>query len=59
MTGNWKREGEPEAEKTEAGVEVDGRVGPFPNWKSLYVTVVIYGFLVIGALLVLTRALSF
>ena len=37
----------------------DGRVGPFPNWTWVYSTVVVYGVLVIVALLILTRLLNF
>lgn len=39
--------------------EDDGPVGPFPSWKAVYTTVVVYGVLLIGILLALTRALSF
>ena len=41
------------------GNEDEGRVGPFPSWGALYKTVVVYGVLVIGILLILTRVLSF
>jgi hypothetical protein len=37
----------------------EGRVGPFPSWRSLYWTVVVYGLVVISVLAVLTRALGF
>jgi len=36
-----------------------GAVGIFPNWRWLYVVVVVYGVLVIGALTVLSTILSF
>ena len=39
--------------------EDEGRVGIFPSWASLYTTVIVYGVLVIAALLILTRLLSF
>jgi len=37
----------------------EGRVGVFPDWRSLYVTVVVYGVAVIVILTILTRVLSF
>jgi len=39
--------------------EEEGRVGPFPNWTWVYSTVVVYGVLVIAALLILTRLLNY
>jgi hypothetical protein len=35
-----------------------GPIGPFPTWKSLYTTVVIFGIGLILVLLVLTRLLD-
>ena len=35
-----------------------GPIGMFPNWRWVYTTVVVYGVLVILALLVLTRVLD-
>lgn len=37
----------------------EGRVGFFPNWRWLYGAVVVYGVLMIGALILLTRVLDF
>ena len=37
----------------------EGRIGIFPHWRSLYVTVVVYGVVVIVILTILTRVLSF
>ena len=37
----------------------DGRIGPFPNWRSVYVTVIVYGLVVIALLTLLTQVLSF
>lgn len=36
-----------------------GRIGIFPNWRWVYTTVVVYGIVTIGALLILTRVLGF
>lgn len=33
-------------------------VGPFPNWTWVYGTVIVYGILVIGLLVILTRVLD-
>ncbi len=41
------------------GKDDEGRVGIFPSWKWVYWTVVIYGVLTIGALILLTRILDF
>ena len=38
--------------------EEEGPVGPFPSWKWVYGTVLVYGTLVIGALWILTRLLD-
>ena len=35
-----------------------GPIGPFPNWKWVYGTVLVYGTLVILALWILTRILD-
>lgn len=35
-----------------------GRIGIFPNWRWVYTTVVVYGVVTIGALLILTWVLS-
>jgi hypothetical protein len=35
-----------------------GPIGPFPTWKSLYATVVVFGIGLILVLLALTRALD-
>lgn len=37
----------------------EGRIGVFPDWRSLYVTVVVFGVVVIVILTILTRVLSF
>jgi len=37
----------------------EGRIGIFPDWRSLYVTVVVFGVAVIVILTILTRVLSF
>ena len=37
----------------------EGRIGVFPDWRSLYVTVVTFGVAVIVILTILTRVLSF
>jgi len=42
----------------ESGQDDEGPVGPFPGWKALYWTVVVYGVVVIGILTLLTRVLS-
>jgi hypothetical protein len=42
--------------KPDAG---NDRVGPFPSWRALYWTVVVYGLVMISVLAVLTQALSF
>jgi len=39
--------------------EEDGWIGIFPNWRWVYVTVVVYGVAVIALLLLLTRVLDF
>ena len=39
--------------------EGEERIGPFPSWKSLYVTVVVYGVAVIILLYILTIVLGF
>lgn len=36
-----------------------GRIGIFPNWTWVYVTVVLYGIVVIGVLTILSRILGF
>jgi hypothetical protein len=41
------------------GDDDGGRVGPFPNWTWVYSTVFVYGIVVIGVLLVLTRVLNY
>lgn len=51
-----------EAEGVGAGMtrseEEEGRVGPFPSWKWVYGTVLVYGTIVIGILWILTRLLD-
>ena len=37
----------------------EGRIGIFPGWRSLYVTVVAFGVVVIVILTILTRVLNF
>ena len=37
----------------------EGRIGIFPSWRSLYVTVIVFGVAVIVLLTILTRALNF
>ena len=37
----------------------EGRIGIFPDWRYLYVTVVVFGVAVIVILTILTRVLSF
>ncbi len=39
--------------------EGEERIGIFPSWKSLYVTVVVYGVVVILILYLLTIVLGF
>ncbi len=39
--------------------EGEERIGIFPSWKSLYVTVIVYGAAVILILYILTIALGF
>ena len=39
--------------------EDTGRIGIFPNWTWVYVTVVVYGAVVIGILTVLSWILGF
>ena len=39
--------------------EGEERIGPFPSWKSLYTTVVVYGVAVIILLYILTIVLGF
>jgi len=46
------------ASGTRVGKEEEGRVGPFPSWKWVYGTVLVYGTLVIGVLWILTRLLD-
>ena len=41
------------------GDEGADRIGPFPSWKSLYSTVVVYGVAVILILYILTIVLGF
>lgn len=49
-----------EASPDGAGVDdSEERVGPFPSWKSLYITVVIYAFALIALLAYLTVRLDF
>jgi len=38
--------------------EKEGRVGPFPSWRALYVTVILYTVATVAALYVLTRLLD-
>jgi hypothetical protein len=35
-----------------------GRVGPFPSWRWVYGSVLVYGVVVIGILTFLTRAMN-
>ena len=37
----------------------EGRIGIFPNWRTLYVTVIVFGVAVIIILTILTQLLSF
>jgi len=37
----------------------EGPIGPFPDWRWVYGTVLVYGVVVIGVLTILTRILSF
>lgn len=39
--------------------DAEERIGPFPSWTSLYVTVVIYAFALIALLAYLTVRLDF
>jgi len=39
--------------------EETGRIGIFPNWNWVYVTVVVYGVVTIAILTVLSRILGF
>ncbi len=50
--GGAPAEGRPSAEGE------DGPVGPFPSWGWLYAVVMVYGVLVIAALVVLSRLLD-
>ena len=59
MTGVPDGGPQPGAQGGQSAVgDEEGRVGPFPNWTWVYSTVVVYGFLVIVALLILTRILN-
>ena len=40
-------------------VESEERVGPFPSWRWLYGTVLVYGIAVIVVLSILTKMLGF
>jgi len=40
-------------------VEPEERIGPFPSWRSLYITVLVYGLVVIVLLSILTKVLGF
>lgn len=48
-----------EAARLAAEEEDAGPIGPFPNWMSVYVTVVLYVVACIGLLAWLTAALDF
>ena len=39
-------------------VEPEGRIGIFPSWRALYVTVVVYALAMVVLLYVLTRILD-
>lgn len=41
------------------GEDDEGRIGIFPSWNALYVTVVIYAFVIIAALTYMTVRLDF
>jgi len=41
------------------GGDDEGRIGIFPNWKSVYWTVLVYGVVVIVVLTLLSSLLSF
>jgi hypothetical protein len=40
-------------------VDNEERVGPFPSWRSLYITVLVYGLVVIVLLSILSEVLGF
>jgi hypothetical protein len=45
--------------RDDEGKDDEGRIGIFPDWNWVYWTVVIYGVLTIGVLILLTRILDF
>ncbi len=45
-------------ERTETAPVDEAPGGPFPSWRAVYLAVLVYGFLMILFLLVLTRILD-
>ena len=46
-------------EKAPRGDDREERIGPFPSWRWLYATVIVYGVVVILLLYILTIVLGF
>lgn len=57
-TGGPASPGRTDSGKRAVKPDEAGPIGVFPNWRWVYTTVVVYGVLVILALLLLTRVLD-
>ncbi len=53
------RSGFPSNDKPRVSAEEGEKVGIFPSWRSVYVTVFVYGLFLIAVLMVLSRVLDF